>query len=172
MLTLGLAVLKSDECHRTFIPITEDVCDSEAESSNRQEVSGAPAQHAAPINLQSEQFHHSRRTVVAQNSIFVATSVSLSCRHPLSEVVRVVGGVSYCLLWLPAVLYRQAELRLHLLLQHAALQRAQKKASHLIRSSNIQLAANDTDAPPPGVLRDAPPPRGLNGINHQAVAPD
>lgn len=72
--------------------------------------------------------------------------------------MRVVGGVSYRLLWLPAVLHRQAELRLHLLLQHAALQRAQKKASHLIRSSNIQLAVTDTDAPPSGVLRDAPPP--------------
>lgn len=102
-----------------------------------------------------------------------------SCRHPLSEVVRLVGGVSHCLLWLPAVLYRQAELRLHLLLQHAALQRAQKKASHLIRSSNIQLTVNDTDAPPSGVSRDAPPPDvdrgspwGLNGTNHEAVAPD
>lgn len=102
-----------------------------------------------------------------------------SCRHPLSQVVRVVGGVSYCLLWLPAVLYRQAELRLHLLLQHAALQRTQKKASHLVRSSDIQLAVTDTDAPPSGVLCDAPPPDidrgspwGLNGTNHQAVAPD
>lgn len=101
-----------------------------------------------------------------------------SCRHPLSEVVRVIGGVSHCLLWLPAVLYRQAELRLHLLLQHAALQRAQKKASHLIRSSNVRPAVNNTDAPS-GVLRDAPPPDvdrgspwGLNGINHEAVGPD
>lgn len=102
-----------------------------------------------------------------------------SCRHPLSQVVRLVGGVSYCLLWVPAVLYRQAELRLHLLLQHAALQRAQKKASHLSRSSNIQLAVKATDAAPPGVSRDAPPPGvdrgsppGLNGTNHRAVAPD
>lgn len=71
--------------------------------------------------------------------------------------MRVVGGVSYRLLWLPAVLHRQAELRLHLLLQHAALQRAQEKASHLIRSSNIQLAVTDAEAPP-GVLCDAPPP--------------
>lgn len=75
MVTLGLAALKSDECHRTFIRIAEDVCDSEAASSTRQEVSGSPAQHAA---LQSEHFHHSRKTVVAQNSIFVATSVSIN----------------------------------------------------------------------------------------------
>lgn len=68
----------SDECHRPFIRITEDVCHSEAESSNRRGVSGSPAQHAAPINLQSGQFHHRRKTVVAQNATFVATSVSIS----------------------------------------------------------------------------------------------
>lgn len=81
-----------------------------------------------------------------------------SRRRPLSEVVRVLGGVSYRLLWLPAVLHRQAELRLHLLLQHAALQRAPEEAAHPIRSGSVQRADNDPDAPPPGLLRDAPPP--------------
>lgn len=93
--------------------------------------------------------------------------------------MRVIGGVSYCLLWLPAVLHRQAELCLHLLLQHAALQRAQEEASHPIRSSNIQLAVNNAVAPPSSVLRDALPPdvdrgssRGLCSLINEAVASD
>lgn len=72
--------------------------------------------------------------------------------------MRVLGGVSYRLLWLPAVLHRQTELRLHLLLQQAALQRAPEEAAHPIRSGGVQRADDHPDAPPPGGLRDAPPP--------------
>lgn len=82
-----------------------------------------------------------------------------SCRRPLSEVVRILWGVSYRLLWLPAVLHRQAELRLHLLLQHAAVQRALEEATRPIRSGSAQRADKHPDAPPPpGGLRHAPPP--------------
>lgn len=91
---------------------------------------------------------------------FVLMDVSVSwCRRPLSEVVRVLGGVSYRLLWLPAVLHRPAGLGLHLLLQHAAVQRAPEEAARPIRSGSAQRADTPPDAPPPpGGLRHAPPP--------------
>lgn len=79
------------------------------------------------------------------------------CRRPLSEVVCVVGGVSYRLLWLPAVLHRQDQLRLHPVLQHAALQRAQEAASPSLRSEDVQAADVHRRAPPPGRVRDAAP---------------
>lgn len=45
------------------------------------------------------------------------------CRDSLQEVVRVVGSVSDRVLGISAVLHGEAKLRLHHLLQHAALQR-------------------------------------------------
>lgn len=51
-----------------------------------------------------------------------------SCRDTLSEVLRLLRGLPHRLLRLPAVLHGQAELGLHLLLQHPALQRPQEEA--------------------------------------------
>ena len=50
------------------------------------------------------------------------------CRDTLSEILRLLRGLPHRLLRLPAVLHGPAELGLHLLLQHAALQRAQEEA--------------------------------------------
>lgn len=45
-------------------------------------------------------------------------------RGALPQVLRLLGGLSHRFLRLPAVLHRQAQLGVHHLLQHAAVQRA------------------------------------------------
>lgn len=80
------------------------------------------------------------------------------CRDTLSEVLRLLRGLPHCLLRLPAVLHGPAELGLHLLLQHAALQRAQEEAPRALGGD-----VEPTDEPPsplPDLLpaaADAPP---------------
>ncbi len=56
-------------------------------------------------------------------------TVCFICRNPLSEILRLLWRLPHRLLRLPAVLHQPAELSLHLLLQHAALQWAQEEAS-------------------------------------------
>lgn len=53
--------------------------------------------------------------------------------------MRLLGGVPHLLLWIPAVLHRQGELRVHLLLQHPPLQRAPEEAPHPL-SGDVQSA--------------------------------
>lgn len=57
----------------------------------------------------------------------MAAAAHALCRDPSPQGVRLIRGVSHCLLWLPAVLHRQAQLSLHLLLQQAALQWSQQE---------------------------------------------
>lgn len=61
-------------------------------------------------------------------SLYLDT-LSRSRRDSLSEILRVLRRLPHRLLRLPAVLHRQAELGLHLVLQHAALQRPQEEAA-------------------------------------------
>lgn len=94
-------------------------------------------------------------TLASEN---LKNTVWFSCfsgRDPLSEVMCLVRGVSHCLLRLSAVLHRQVELGLHLLLQHAALQRAQEEASCLISGGDPRPTDNTHAL---GLLPDAPPP--------------
>lgn len=81
------------------------------------------------------------------------------CRNTLSEVLCLLRGLPHRLLWLPAVLHRQAELGLHLLLQHPALQRAQEEASHPL-GGDVQPADEPASSPLPDPLPavvDTPP---------------
>lgn len=52
------------------------------------------------------------------------------CRDPSPQGVRVIRGVSHRLLRLPAILHRQDQLGLHLLLQQTALQRSPQETPH------------------------------------------
>ncbi len=81
------------------------------------------------------------------------------CRNTLSEVLCLLRGLPHRLLWLPAVLHRHAELSLHLLLQHPALQRAQEEASHPL-GGDVQPADEPASSPlpdPPPVTVHTPP---------------
>lgn len=75
----------------------------------------------------------------------------LFCRNTLPKVLRLLWGLPHRLLWLPAVLHRQAKLSLHLLLQHPALQRAQEEASHPF-GSDVQPADEPATSPLPDLL--------------------
>lgn len=75
------------------------------------------------------------------------------CRDSLSEVVCVLRGVPHRLLRLPAVLHRPAELRLHLLLQHGALQRPPEEEARPV-GGDVQPADEAGAAPRP----ELPPP--------------
>lgn len=82
-------------------------------------------------------------------------------RDTLSEIVCILGGLPHRLLWLPAVLHRQVEFSLHLLLQHPTLQRPQEEASH-------QLGGNDHPADEPASssfpARTAAPPTDVDDV--------
>lgn len=81
------------------------------------------------------------------------------CRNTLSEVLCLLWCLPHRLLWLPAVLHREAELSLHLLLQHPALQRAKEEAPRLV-GSDAKLTDEPASSPPPDLFpaaTDAPP---------------
>ncbi len=75
--------------------------------------------------------------------------VDCLCRDSLQEVVCVVGGVSDRVVGLSAVLHGEAELCLHHLLQHAALQRpsAQEKSGFPRLQTLHQLLHRPTARP-------------------------
>lgn len=63
------------------------------------------------------------------NPLIMSLMLQLSCppfRGALPQVLRLLRGLSHRFLWLPAVLHRQAQLGVHHLLQHAAVQRAEE----------------------------------------------
>lgn len=74
-------------------------------------------------------------------------------RGALPQVLRLLRGLSHRFLWLPAVLHQQAQLGVHHLLQHAAVQRASpEETSAAISWRGGEHAAAARARPQSGVL--------------------